>query len=281
MMKFLRSIVYIIAFIVFVSYALTFYVDYQLSEKNFSNSYNDCRKIWTARGLYGNGVDQNSIQSIAAAFSEGATGVEVDVFYDIGIQDYIVSHSYPYSKKQGKILPLADLFEATGDGHYFWLDFKKLRHLSEQQVQDAIQRLFAISKKNNLHERIYVEGEAPVNISRYREAGFHTIFDTHAEAESMGLISTIMINAYKIVFYFGNHSVMGIEYGELDDPVYGPENRKRLKDVPVFLYHVPVDEALIDELLALKNVRAMIIGNNQSVNFHHKNSCDFSGLINE
>ena len=281
MMKSLRYISYFIIFIVAVSYGLTFYVDYQLARKDFSGSYNDCRKIWSARGLYGNGIDQNSIQSLQAAFAEGAMGAEVDIFYDTEMQDYVVSHSRPYSKKNGKILMLAELLDATGKDHYFWLDFKKLRHLSEQQIQLAIQRLLSISSNNGLQQRIYVEGEAPVNIAHYRKAGFHTIFDTHPEPESMKLLSTIMVNAYKIVFYFGNHSVMGIEYGELDDPVYGPETRKRLKNVPVFLYHVPVNDSLTDELLAIKNVRAFIIGNNQSVNFHSKNSCNENDLINE
>lgn len=274
-MKVLRYIFYFILLIVLVSYALTYYVDAQLASKDYSNSYNDCRKVWSARGLYGDGlaVEQNSIQSFQAAAVAGAIGAEVDIFYDVGMQDYIVSHSRPYAKKQGRILPLAELFEATEDGFYYWLDFKRIRHLSEEQVNVAIQRLYDISKKNNQYERLYIEGEAPVNTSRYNEAGFHTIFDTHAEPESMGLASTIMVNAYKIVFYFGNFSVMGIEYGELNDPVYGPANRKRLKDVPVFLYHVPVDEELIDELLVIKNVRAFIVGNNQSVNLHDKNNC--------
>ena len=272
-MRALRYFAYFILFIVVLSYGLTYYVEARLANKDFSASYNDCRKIWTARGLYGEGIEQNSIESINTAFTEGAMGVEVDIFYDVEMQNYIVSHDRPYNKKNGKLLFLYELFDEIGDDHYFWLDFKKMRHLSEDEVKVAIKRLYEISGKNDLSERIYVEGEAPVNISRYRQAGFHTIFDTHPEPESMGLISTIMINAYKIVFYFGDHSVMGIEYGELNDPVYGPKNRKLLANVPVFLYHVPVDEALVDELLALKDVRAFIVGNNQSVNFYSKNNC--------
>ncbi|HHJ34340.1 MAG TPA: hypothetical protein ENJ87_01100 [Gammaproteobacteria bacterium] len=244
-----------------------------MSIKDYSDSYDDCHKVWTARGLYGDGVEQNSVESIGTAFSEGAIGVEVDIFYDVEMQDFVVSHDRPYNRKNGKILLLADLFDAIGDDHYFWLDFKKIRHLTEEQVKASIERLYFISRKNNLQERVYIEGEAPINISRYRKAGFHTIFDTHPEPESTGLISTIMINAYKIVFYFGDHSVMGMEYGELDDPVFGKETRRRLKDIPVFLYHVPVDEGLVDDLLKIKNVRAFIVGNNQSVNYYDKDSC--------
>jgi hypothetical protein len=66
---------------------------------------------------------------------------------------------------------------------------------------------------------------------------------------------------------------MGMEYGELDDPVFGPKNRERLGSLPVFLYHVPVNEELLRELLPIPAVRAMIVGNNQSVNFHALSAC--------
>ncbi|MBT4196882.1 MAG: hypothetical protein HOE12_21340 [Gammaproteobacteria bacterium] len=273
-MRLLRIIFYFILLLVIVYFGMVFYVDMQLAKKDFSDSYNGCHKVWTARGLYGNGIDQNSIESIGAAFDIGAEGVEVDVRYDKKMQDFIVSHDYPYNKKNGKILKLSELFDALGDNHYFWLDYKKLRHLNEEQTQQAIQRLFEISKKNNLKDRIYIENEAPVNLLKYRKAGLHTIFDTSPVPESMSFVSALMVNLYKMFFYFGDHSVMAMNYGELDDPIYGEHTRERLKNVPVFLYHLPVDETLVNELLALKNVRAFIVGNNQSINFHNKNSCE-------
>ena len=185
------------------------------------------------------------------------------------MNDYIVSHNYPYELKNGKILPLGELFDALGDDHYFWLDFKKLRRLKGQQVHEAVQRLKQISARNNLHERVYVEGESPTNLAVFRRAGFHTIFDTHAEPDN-SLLAPFMVGVYKIFYYFGNHTVMGMEYGELANPVYGTNTRQRLGRIPLFLYHVPVDEGLVDELLQIPSVRAFIIGNKQSVNFHHK-----------
>lgn len=274
-MRFLRIILYVTTPLVIIYFSLAYYVDQQLAKKDFSDSYNDCHKVWTARGLYGDGIDQNSIESISTAFEQGAMGVEVDIRYDIELNDFIVSHDYPYNKKNGKILPLSELFDATGDDHYFWLDYKGLRRLDESQTREAIQRLFAISAKNGLSQRIYVEGEAPVNIFRYRKAGFHTIYDTHPLSDS-NFFTPFVITLYKMIFYFGDHSVMGMEYGEIDNPVYGTTTRKLLSNVPVFLYHLPVSEALVDEMLALEKVRAFIVGNNQSVNFHHKNNCSLN-----
>jgi len=255
-----------------IYFIVGYYVDYQLSKKDFSDAYHDCRKIWTARGIYGEGIDENSIQSIGHAFDEGAMGVEVDVFYDVELNDYIVSHNYPYQLKNGKILPLSELLDAVGKDHYFWLDFKKLRRLSHEQALQAVQRLKDISQNNDVHERIYVEGENPANLSLFRKAGFHTIFDTHP-APASSFIAPLMITLYKAFYYFGNHTVMGMEYGALDNPVYAGKTRKSLGCLPVFLYHVPVDEPLLDELLQIEAVRAFIVGNNQSVNFHHKNAC--------
>jgi hypothetical protein len=271
-MFFLKVVFYLIVILVITYFAVAYYVDVQLAKKYFPDAYNDCRKVWTARGIYGEGVDENSIQSIGHAFSEGAMGVEVDIFYDVEMRDYIVSHNFPYQLKNGKILPLSELFDAVGDGHYFWLDFKKLRRLTNQQANEAVQRLKEISAKNGLSERIYVEGENPTNLAHFRKAGFHTIFDTHPEPDN-SFFEPFMITVYKMFYYFGDHTVMGMEYGDIDNPVFGPNTRRRLGDIPVFLYHVPVDEALLDELLSIKSVRAFIVGNNQSVNFHYKNAC--------
>lgn len=272
-MMLLQILALVIVIPVLFIYLLGKYVDVKLKAKDLADVYNDCHKVWTARGIYGEGIDENSIESIGHAFSEGALGVEVDVFFDVAMNDYIVSHNFPYQLKNGRILRLKELFDALGDEHYFWLDFKKLRRLSKPEALQAVQRLQQISQKNNLHQRIYVEGETPINLAHFRKAGFHTIFDTHPEVSGT-LLAAIMITLYKIFYYFGDHSVMGMEYGSLEHPVYGKETRQRLGRLPVFLYHVPVDESLVNELLDIEAVRAFIVGNNQSVNFYHLNACD-------
>ncbi len=271
-MLFLKFLFYGIIFLILAYFLVGYYVDVKLRHKNFSSAYDDCHKVWSARGLYGGEIDENSIQSIGKAFDRGAMGVEVDVFYDVDMKDFIVSHNRPYELKNGKILPLKELFDALGKDHYFWLDFKKLRHLSKTQALEAVERLKEISSRNHLFERVYVEGENPTNLALFRKAGFHTIFDTHPATDN-SFLEPLMIGVYKMFYYFGEHTVMGMEYGELDNPVFGPNTQRRLGNIPVFLYHVPVDESLVDKLLNIKSVRAFIVGNNQSVDFHHKTAC--------
>lgn len=272
-MRTIKFLFYLIILLVLTYFGLLFYVDYELSKTNYAESYNDCNKVWSSRGLYGDDIDQNSIESISAAFAEGAKGVKVDVRYDTGMKDFIVSEDFPYNKKNGELLKLSELFEAVGEENYFWLDFKKLRLLNDLQTQDAIQKLYDMSQQNSLYERLYVASEAPFKLAYYENAGLHTIFDSYSVPESKNYLSAFLINTYKIAYYFGNFSVMGMEYGDLNDPVFGPETREYLKHVPLFLYHVPENADLVDELMLIKSVRVMLVGSNESNNFHKKNTC--------
>ena len=266
-------IFYGVILLLFISFtAVNSYVNQQLAKRTLDSVYNGCNKIWSSRGIYGDGVEQNSLKSFAAAFAEGAQGVEVDVFYDVSLDTFIVSHDFPYRKKEGEVLLLSTLFATSGNAHYFWLDFKKLRKLSYRQAVAATQRLQVIAAQNNIKERIYVEGENPGKLSLFRDAGFNTLFDTHPEAFG-SILAPLVVNAFKMAFYFGNYTVMGMEYGPLDNAVYSEKTHQRLANIPVFLYHVPTDNAVIDKLLAMDSVRAFIVGNGQSVNYHYKNNC--------
>ncbi len=251
---------------------LNAYVNRQLAKASFT-AVDDCHKVWSARGSYSNEIEQNSVASIQKAFDLGAVGVEVDVYFDRDLSDFIVSHDEPYVLKDGKILTLEELFAQIDEVHYYWLDFKKLRRLNRKQVQAAVSRLKAISDPYGLQNHIYVEGENPSNLAHFRRAGFRTIFDTHPLADDTW-INAIVLAGYKMLFYFGEHSVMSMKYGDLDKPIYGSNTQRSLAGIPVFLYHVPVDETLVSDLLAKDSVRAMLVGRDQSVNLHHMNDCE-------
>lgn len=66
---------------------------------------------------------------------------------------------------------------------------------------------------------------------------------------------------------------MGMAHGSVAEPVYGPDTQSSLGNVPVFLYHVPNDEALVDTLLAKKAVRVALVGRDASVNHFEKSGC--------
>ena len=254
--------------LVFMGFSM--YANRKLATRDFSTAYRDCHKIWSARGLYGGEIAQNTIESIGAAFDQGARGVEVDVFYDTALKDYVVSHDFPYNSKHGRLLRLGEVFQVLGEGHYFWLDFKNLRDLNRPQVSEAVAHLTLIS--GTVKPRVYVEGSNPTNLSRFKKGGFNTIFDTQPEP-ARSILAGPMIRAYKIAFYFGGYTVMAMKYGSPGNPVYSPKTRRRLGDIPVFIYHLPTEPGLVAEMLNDDGVRAFLVGRDQSVDFFDQDAC--------
>lgn len=253
------------------------YVDRQLAQRSYAGIVDDCHKIWGARGLVQEGPDitpngsQNSITSVALALSRGARGNEVDVYFDRDWGEFIVSHDIPYNLKKGAILTLENLFQATGKQGYIWLDFKKLRHLNNAELAQSVDELARISASGDLKRRIYVEGEAPFSLAAYRAAGFNTIFDTHPLPESTPLASAI-IAVYKLVYYIGDYSVMAMNYGEIDDPIYGPRTRRQLGNIPVFIYHVDDHAETLQALSNMPAVRVILV-ENHSLDRYGVNAC--------
>lgn len=252
--------------------AFSTYANARLQQRTYPDPFNNCKKIWSARGLYATPAQQNTIESFSHAFAEGALGGEIDVFFDVDLQTFVVSHDFPYNTKNGELLFLHQVFDAVGPSPYFWLDFKNLRDLNKTHVQNAIAQLNAMAEQTGNKTHIYIEGSNPSNLSRFKKAGFLTILDVHPEPDG-SLFAGAMIRAYKILFYFGDYSVMGMKYGSLEKPVYGSKTRQRLGNIPIFLYHVPVEEGLVKDLLAQPAVRVLLVGRDQSVNFFQHTAC--------
>ena len=244
--------------------ALVTWVDHQLAQRKNVGVFDDPHKVWAARGLVLGGPkivrhgDQNSIPAIRLAFDRGAKGVEVDVFFEPTLSKYVVSHDRPYNLKDGTLLTLGPLLDALGERGHFWLDFKKLRHLDQDQLRAAIAELENLTARGNLKSRFYVEGEDPLNLHAFQQAGFHTIYDTHPLPDSNPL-TPLVSDLYKLIFYFGNHTVMGMNSGEGDRLIYGSETQRALRHVPMFIYHAPDDEQRLGELLDSSDVRVILV----------------------
>jgi hypothetical protein len=240
------------------------WVDYNLAQRTYAGVYDEPHKVWATRGLVTNGSMgspvrvRNSIESISYAFDQGAKGTEVDVFYDSDIGTFIVSHSRHYEKPNGILLTLDKLFEAVGDDGYFWLDWKKLRHLDGDQLRAALARLNQLMGRGDLRDRVYVEGEAPLSLLVVKQAGFQTIYDCRPILDS-NILAPVVVDVFKAVYYFGGFTVMGMNSGTREDLVYGSKTRRALRNIPVFLYHLPDDVVFLDEFLSFRNVRVIII----------------------
>jgi hypothetical protein len=243
---------------------LTSWVDHNLAGRTYTGVYDDPHKVWATRGLVTDGSDgspirvRNSIESISYAFNRGAKGTEVDVFYDPEMGVFVVSHSRRYEKPNGVLLTLDSLFDAVGGDGYFWLDWKKLRHLNGDQLKAALIRLQQITERADLRGRVYVEGETPLGLLAIKQVGFQTIYDCRPTFDS-NIMGPVVTNLFKAIYYFGGFTVMGLNSGTGAEPIYGPNTRCGLRNIPVFLYHLPDDVAFIEELVSSKDVRVIII----------------------
>jgi len=131
----------------FVLYgAMLWYTSETLKDKDLPIAYNDCHKVWSARGIYGQGVEQNSLTSLKKAFDKGALGAEIDLHYDVEMKKFIISHDHPHKDKNGKLvyllkegelLTLEKVFQTFPDKNYFWLDYKNLGKLNDKETADA------------------------------------------------------------------------------------------------------------------------------------------------
>ncbi len=240
------------------------WVDHNLAQRTHANVYDEPYKVWATRGLVTDGSDgspvrvRNSIESISYAFSQGARGTEVDIFYDPKKSKFIVSHSRGYEKPNGSLLPLDALFDAVGEDGYFWLDWKKLRHLKRNQLQAALTRLKQITDRGTLRDRVYVEGEAPFSLLVVRQAGFQTIYDCRPLLDS-NILGPVIVDVFKAIYYFGGFTAIGMNSGTRNEPIFGPNTRCLLRNIPVFIYHVPDDLEFLKELASYSNVRVIII----------------------
>ncbi|MDQ7050857.1 MAG: hypothetical protein Q9M92_15540 [Enterobacterales bacterium] len=252
------------------------YVDDQLAKKSDASLYQSCYKIWATRGLVTVGdrsltSSGNSIKTIQLAFKHGTKGSEIDLFYDVKMDRFILSHNFPYRLKDGKLLSLQELISNIGNDYYLWLDLKKLGRLSKPQAQAAAARLLKITEGQSIRNKIYIEGEDPINLAAFRDAQFHTIFDTQPLKGSYWL-SDFVMTLYKMIFYFNDFSVMAMNSGAIDDPIFDQDAEIILSNVPLFLYHIPDNIALLQKYSDMKNVKVML-NTDHSADRFQLNSC--------
>lgn len=137
--------------------------------------FDKCRKAWAHRGFVGKGRE-NTVGSVRRAIERGATGVEVDILYDVETGRFMVSHNRPYQQTDGNILTLDQLFSRIEADTYYWLDAKDLSDLWPWQAKGAVKRLTMILEKHGLKERALVESRSPFYLAWLADHGIHTSY---------------------------------------------------------------------------------------------------------
>lgn len=278
--KFFKWLFYFVIIVAIVYRVTLWYVDRHIEDRVAKKEvFSDYHKIWSSRGMYGGDIKQNSLESFAKAIDAGYIGFEVDFYYEPMYDRFVVSHDRAinddgkpaYNLKDGKLLTLEVLFRTLGEGKYFWLDYKNLDRLNKVNTQKAIQRLDKISKTNHIKDRLYLEGCTPWTLNKYEDAGFKTLLSFHPLPKSH-ILTSLSSNFFKIVYYFSKSTALAMQYGKYDNPKYNKITQKNLKGIPQFLFHVPTDTTLLQNLVSLDDVRMLLAGRDESVDFTRLNT---------
>ena len=279
-----RKIALFLCVLVASIYGLNAFVESKLAKLTHDDIYNDCHKVWSARGVYNSKAEENTLLSIGRAADAGAKGVEVDFFYYPADDRFYVSHGKVRRDDKGNFingepLTLEPLFAEESELHY-WLDYKNVGRMSDEETQKAIARLTKISQVNNIKERLYIEGSNPLVLGEYTRAGFKTILAMDLLPMENPL-SEYLINLYKMVYYFSDISGVASRHGALSshsynaaDTHYDPSIAGQLSGIPYFLFHTPDNAETLEALANDPTVRVMLVGRDDSINRFDLSACD-------
>ncbi|MCP4492307.1 MAG: hypothetical protein GY820_34120 [Gammaproteobacteria bacterium] len=180
--------------------------------------HNLCEKAWAHRGYVGDGL-QNSLGSIERAFAQGFPGVEIDIFYDVKLNRYIVSHNFPYELKHGKLQYLDEVFLQFGELGYFWLDIKNLDSLGSKKLNEAVQLLKSHIDRFQLKDRLIVESRNMFPLKRFADSGILTSYWISPNRSFQRVLFPITAFFYKIAFIVGDYSIFSMSADRYNDYV--------------------------------------------------------------
>jgi len=237
-------------------------IDYKFNQLKPKMLYSDCLKVWAHRG-YSKESPENSLESYKKAFELGAKGVEMDIFFDLDLQDFIVSHDYPYKLENGKFLRLEDVFTNIGGLGYFWLDFKNLNSMSANNASIAVTKMYNLLQQNNLLKKVIIESTDPVNLSRFSKAGLYTSYWIYPDSNRSLFHFWVTIYKYKLNYLLGEFSALS-----MDKDYYNTKIEKIFSHIPIHLFTVN-DNKLLMTLTRKQNVKIIL----SDENFYSINSC--------
>ena len=213
-----------------------------------------CLEGWAHRGYVKaeEGYVENTLASYEKAIELGAAGIELDVIYDVTLNEFVVSHDEPYHVgKDGKWLLLKDAFARLPHVN-IWLDAKNLSGLWPWQAEKATARLRELITDAGRKDQVLIESRNPWYLGDLAEVGFRTTLMISPNPKASGISMWTVILASKFSYSLSGFSGISMSYHryhvEVSDsfseaPVYlstinSPpqvEKFKRLPQVKVFL----------------------------------------------
>lgn len=214
--------------IVLISFIVMF-INYKFFNHTVDRIFYDGNyKVWAHRGYHKNS-QTNSIESFSAAFDRGAYGIELDIFYDKDLKDFIVSHDYPYETHDHKLLTLEHVFSSLGSRGYFWVDFKQLE--SAQYIDSVVNKMSNLLRRFNLTDRVIIESPHGLALRKFSQKGLHTSYWINPSNNRLKLM--IQDYGYRALIAFSNFSAISMDYRD-----YKKYMKTNYSHLPIHLFTI-------------------------------------------
>lgn len=237
------------------------FINYKFFSHSVANSfYNGNHKVWAHRGYYKK-FPENSIESFSEAFHRGAQGVELDIFFDEGLQDFIVSHHIPYKLHENKLLTLEKVFSSVGNRGYFWVDFKRLD--SVHNIDIVVDKMEKLLRKFDLLEKVIIESPKGFLLRKFSQKGMHTSY--WIQLPSIEGLILIKDFGYRAMIVFSNFSAISMDYRDYSDYI-----RKSYSHLPIHLFTVNNKEEAAE---LIKNCGVKVVLSDEDYYYLTQESC--------
>lgn len=204
-------------------------------------------QVWAHRGG-GNLDTPNSIAGIKRAIYAGVTGLEIDIFFDKDLNDFVVSHNKPYDKIADNIQKLSQVLSFYPQKLYLWLDFK---NLSLFNAKHAIIKLNYLMQKYKLDKnKIIIESTNWYSLRDFSQESFQTCFWPNISQH--GHIQRLRVIFTRAIIGFSNFSAISAHYEN-----YQRTYQKYLSDIPTMVFTVN-DLKTMEEFKTKNNVKVIL-----------------------
>lgn len=231
------------------------YIDYRIKNYNYNKEFfTSCMKIWGHRGhtkIY----EQNSPNSWNHAIQLGAAGVEMDVFYDNHLKDFIVSHHKPYKKINNKLLTFSMALKSLSKPGYVWMDLKEINNIND--LDAAITQLKNILTKANRLNTTIVESQEGLLLSKFSKSGLYTSYWTNFSEDTMSSLRYFIKDLIrKTIIVFGDFTALSMPY-------YHFKQKAKIdySKFPILLFTVN-DIKLIEDYMKVGNIKVILTDEN-------------------
>lgn len=211
-------------------------------------------KVWAHRGyLIGDHeIAENSIEAYNNALTNGAKGIEIDIYFNVREKQFLVSHDEPNTEK----LTLDTVIAEFGDSSYYWLDFKNLLGLNQQETEEAAQTLYEILEGANIIASTLIESQSAENLHPFQQKGMHVSYwvFSHPDFSLLQYWKNIFTIRYTIYKY--NIPALSMDYRG-----FTPKFREFFPAMNYYLFTVN-DEDVIHDLGAMSEVQVILTDEN-------------------